>query len=297
MNTVCCLISPVLLFMNSALTYRGAEYVASRSLHSSMVYFGSSNSGSEKLRDMVPWKSSIGEISSKMSDRPEVRAMPCSPVSMACWTRACHRSLPTRPVEDVVVGEGSADRDHPLDRTARPSGDLGRDRHLELHVAQRVAQVLERDRLHVGADRGLGHRLEPLARRLLARGDGGCRPRSRRGTAPCPTCARTGSSPRSRGSCTLSLPNAMHWLAQPHSGWTSSSASGDSVLPALDVLAPDAGVHVALAEPDAQLAAGDPLQPQAEVEVGQEQDLAVRGDRLDDGPARCPTCSSSRTRP
>ena len=95
MNTVCCLISPVLLFMNSALTYSGAEYVASRSLHSAMVYFGSANSGSEKLRDMVPWKSSIGEISSKMSARPEAVARPWRPSSWALATRAFQRSLPT----------------------------------------------------------------------------------------------------------------------------------------------------------------------------------------------------------
>ena len=94
MNTVCCLISPVLLFMNSALTYSGAEYVASRSLHSAMVYFGSANSGSGKLRDMVPWKSSIGEISSKMSASPEVVAT-LRPPSTAFATRACQRSFPT----------------------------------------------------------------------------------------------------------------------------------------------------------------------------------------------------------
>ena len=28
--------------------------------------------------------------------------------------------------------------------------------------------------------------------------------------------------------CVRPLPKAMHWLAQPHSGWTSSSASGAS---------------------------------------------------------------------
>jgi len=95
MNTVCCLISPVLLFMNSALTYSGAEYVASRSLHSAMVYFGSANSGSEKLRDMVPWKSSIGEISSKMSDSPDEVATLRSFSSTAFATRACQRSFPT----------------------------------------------------------------------------------------------------------------------------------------------------------------------------------------------------------
>nr|AAM45388.1 putative ion transport [Renibacterium salmoninarum]AAM47186.1 putative ion transport protein [Renibacterium salmoninarum]AAM47189.1 putative ion transport protein [Renibacterium salmoninarum] len=95
MNTVCCLISPVLLFMNSALTYKGAENVASRSLHSAIVYFGSANSGSEKLKDIVPWKSSIGEISSKMSDRPEVVATLSSPASTAFCIRSCQRPLPT----------------------------------------------------------------------------------------------------------------------------------------------------------------------------------------------------------
>ena len=46
-------------------------------------------------------------------------------------------------------------------------------------------------------------------------------------------------------------------------------------LPALDVGGPDAGVHVALADPDRQLAAGHPLEPEAEVEVRQEEDLLV----------------------
>ena len=45
----------------------------------------------------------------------------------------------------------------------------------------------------------------------------------------------------------------------------------------------DAGVHVALAHPDAHVgAAGDPLDVRAEELVGQEQHLAVGGDRLDD---------------
>ena len=55
-------------------------------------------------------------------------------------------------------------------------------------------------------------------------------------------------------------------------------------LPALDVGGPDAGVDVALAEPDPQLAAGHPLEPEAEVEVGQEEDLPVGRDRLDHRP-------------
>ena len=78
--------------------------------------------------------------------------------------------------------------------------------------------------------------------------------------------------------------NAIAWLAQPHSGWTSSSASGASCRPALDVGRADARVDVALAHPDPQLAPRDPLEPEPEVHVREEQDLAVGRDRLDHGP-------------
>ena len=43
----------------------------SRSLQSSIEYFGGSKRWSRNDRDMVPWKSSIGLISSKISSRPE----------------------------------------------------------------------------------------------------------------------------------------------------------------------------------------------------------------------------------
>src|SRR5699024_6101075 len=92
MNTVWLLISPVLLYMNSAVTYRGAEEVISRSLHSSIEYLGASNRCSRNDSDMDPPKSSIGEISSKMSSRPEVVATESSPISMASATRSCHVS-------------------------------------------------------------------------------------------------------------------------------------------------------------------------------------------------------------
>ena len=82
--------------------------------------------------------------------------------------------------------------------------------------------------------------------------------------------------------CVRPLPNAMHWLAQPHSGWTRSSASGRLFLPALDVARPDPGVDVALAHPDPERAAGHLLEPEAEVHVRQEQDLGVSRDRVDD---------------
>jgi hypothetical protein len=71
MKTVCDLISPVVLFVNSAVTNSGAAYVMSLSLHSSTEYLVGSNRWSRKLSDIEPEKSSIGEISSKISSRPE----------------------------------------------------------------------------------------------------------------------------------------------------------------------------------------------------------------------------------
>ena len=52
---------------------------------------------------------------------------------------------------------------------------------------------------------------------------------------------------------------------------------GRLLVPALDVLGPDARVHVALAHPDRQLATRHLLQPDAEEEVGQEEDLLIPG--------------------
>ena len=46
------------------------------------------------------------------------------------------------------------------------------------------------------------------------------------------------------------------------------------LLPALDVARADAGVDVALAHPDPELAARDLLEPEPEVHVREEQDLA-----------------------
>src|SRR5207244_13230022 len=58
---------------------------------------------------------------------------------------------------------GSANRQHPIDGPARPESDVGGNRDLELQVAQRVPQVLERDHLHVAALRLLGDGIELLA--------------------------------------------------------------------------------------------------------------------------------------
>ncbi len=83
MNTVWLLISPVVLLMNSAVTNIGAEYVMSLSLHSSSEYLGGSNRWSRNDRDIVPEKSSIGLISSKISSRPDCSAMSVRPASLA----------------------------------------------------------------------------------------------------------------------------------------------------------------------------------------------------------------------
>src|SRR5256885_4955578 len=95
MNTVWLLISPVVWLVNSAVTNSGAQYVRSFSLHSSIDAFTSSKRGAEKDSDMVPEKSSIGLISSRISARPE----------RGCGSsaeRACQASLPTNQSKDSV---------------------------------------------------------------------------------------------------------------------------------------------------------------------------------------------------
>src|ERR1041384_2692270 len=71
MNTVWLLISPVEWLVNSAVTNSGAQYVRSFSLHSSIGAFTSSKRGAENDSDMVPEKSSMGLISSRISASPE----------------------------------------------------------------------------------------------------------------------------------------------------------------------------------------------------------------------------------
>src|SRR3954454_16278848 len=67
----------------------------SRSLQSSIEYFGGSKRWSRNDRDMVPWKSSIGLISSKISSRPEADGTSSRPDLAAFSTRAFHTSLPS----------------------------------------------------------------------------------------------------------------------------------------------------------------------------------------------------------
>src|SRR4051794_3067393 len=94
MKTVWDLISPVSLLVNSAVTKSGAAYVKSRSLHSSMEFFGGSKRWSRNVSDIDPEKSSIGEISSKISSRPDLVGTSC-PLSSAASTRPFHAALPS----------------------------------------------------------------------------------------------------------------------------------------------------------------------------------------------------------
>ena len=94
MKTVWDLISPVSLLVNSAVTKSGAAYVKSRSLHSSIEFFGGSKRWSRKVSDIDPEKSSIGEISSKISSRPDFLGTSC-PLSRAASTRAFQAALPS----------------------------------------------------------------------------------------------------------------------------------------------------------------------------------------------------------
>src|SRR6266566_2732556 len=95
MKTVWLLISPVVLLMNSAVTNSGAAYVMSLSLHSSSDALTSSKRGLEKDSDIEPEKSSIGEISPRISSRPD-RA------SVSFAIRARHLSLPTNQSNESV---------------------------------------------------------------------------------------------------------------------------------------------------------------------------------------------------
>src|ERR1022692_3587355 len=102
MNTVWLLISPVLLLMNSAVTNIGAEKVMSLSLHSSTEYWGGSSRWSRNESDMVPVKSSIGLISSKISSGPDCSGRSLRPFSFSDSIRARQRSIPSSQSNESV---------------------------------------------------------------------------------------------------------------------------------------------------------------------------------------------------
>src|SRR6266545_6696560 len=74
----------------------------SLSLHSSTEYLGGSNRWSRNERDMVPEKSSIGLISSKISSRPDCSGTSLRPTVFALATRAFQLSLPSSQSKDSV---------------------------------------------------------------------------------------------------------------------------------------------------------------------------------------------------
>ena len=98
----------------------------------------------------------IGKL---LGEPRRVRAAVAQPVELAARERA-GRDHPT---------DGSADRDHALDRDAPLRDGLG---HLDLvgEVAQAVAQLLQRDHLHVAAARALVGRDEVDVGRRHAQG-------------------------------------------------------------------------------------------------------------------------------
>src|SRR5215469_11400814 len=102
MNTVWLLISPVVLLMNSAVTNIGAEKVMSFSLHSSAEYLGGSNRWSRNDSDIVPVKSSIGLISSKISSRPDCSDRSLRPSLRSVSILPRHRSLPSSQSNESV---------------------------------------------------------------------------------------------------------------------------------------------------------------------------------------------------
>src|ERR671924_1653390 len=73
----------------------------SLSLHSSTEYLGGSNRWSRNDRDMVPEKSSMGLISSKISSRPDWVGTLLLP-AWAASTRAFHLSLPSSQSKELV---------------------------------------------------------------------------------------------------------------------------------------------------------------------------------------------------
>src|SRR5215467_14242522 len=74
----------------------------SLSLHSSEEYLGGSNLWSRNDRDIVPEKSSIGLISSKISSSPDCSGTSLRPASLAAWIRVFHLSLPSSQSNDSV---------------------------------------------------------------------------------------------------------------------------------------------------------------------------------------------------
>src|SRR6266705_429743 len=87
-----------------------------------------------------------GPSATKRASTRRSAALPSKRVwrSLAAWTTASARCTSCNP-----KGSGSANHEHPLDSPSRARRNVGRDRHVVFQVAERVAQVLQRDLLYV----------------------------------------------------------------------------------------------------------------------------------------------------
>src|ERR1700733_10930502 len=167
MNTVWLLISPVVLLMNSAVTNIGAENVMSLSLHSSAEYLGGSNRWSRNERDIVPEKSSIGLISSKISSRPDCSGTSLRPASLASLMRACHFSLPSSQSNDSVW---SASRSGTLSGSRMRANDTRREFAAEVVVAEALRDAANRGPSELVAEISPHARQTPRGKYPVARG-------------------------------------------------------------------------------------------------------------------------------
>src|SRR5580693_1427416 len=116
----------------------------SLSLHSSEEYLGGSNRWSRNESDMVPEKSSIGLISSKISSRPDCSGTLVCPAALASLMRACHRSLPSSQSNDSVC---RASRSGTLSGSWMRANDTRRE-------PECVAEVVGAEALRDAANRG-----------------------------------------------------------------------------------------------------------------------------------------------
>ena len=113
-----------------------------------MEYFGSSNRWSRNDSDIEPEKSSIGEISSKISSRPERSGTSPRPAALASATRACQRSLPSSQSKLSVCRASRSG-------TSRGSRILAKETRPEAVIALDIVWVAVREAAKEGPSTGL----------------------------------------------------------------------------------------------------------------------------------------------
>ena len=90
-----------------------------------MEYLTSSKRWSRKDSDIEPLKSSMGEISSKISSRPDRSGTSSRPSALAAATRSCQRSLPSSQSKLSVCNasrSGTSSGSRILEKERRPEG-------------------------------------------------------------------------------------------------------------------------------------------------------------------------------